>query len=94
MLADDDIEGWGAILLSIVIGLLALWFFLALGGMFALLGPWMILAVRHLVRQKRVRKAGRCLRQQAGELVESGMIYSATWKIHPHVERVYFAQSA
>jgi hypothetical protein len=57
--AEDDIEGWGAILLSIFVGLLALWFFLAMGGIFALVGPWMILATRHLVRQKWVRKAGR-----------------------------------
>ena len=63
MLADDDIEGWGAILLSIIVGLLALWFFLAMRGIFAFVGPWMILAVRHLVRQKWVRKAERCLKQ-------------------------------
>lgn len=37
-LADVDIEGWGAILL-LIIGLLALWFFLAMGGIVALVGP-------------------------------------------------------
>jgi hypothetical protein len=76
--AEDDIEGWGAILLSIFVGLLALWFFLAMGGIFALVGPWMILAVRHLVRQKWVRKVGRSLRQQAGELVEACRIYTTS----------------
>jgi hypothetical protein len=63
MSADDDIEGWGVIFSSIIVGLLALWFFLAMGGIFALVGPWMILVVRHLVRQKWVRKAERCLKQ-------------------------------
>ena len=84
--AEDDIEGWGAILLSIFVGRLALWFFLAMGGILALLGPWMIFVARHLVRQKWVRKVGRSLRQQAGELMEACRIYTATWKIHPRVE--------
>jgi hypothetical protein len=70
MSADGDIEEWGTIILSIVIGLLALWFFLAMGGIFALIGPWMIFATIHLVQQKRDRKVGGLLRQQAIQLVE------------------------
>jgi hypothetical protein len=62
MSADDDIEGWGAIFLSIIVGLLALWFFLAMGGIFALVGPWMILAVRHLTRQKWGQEGGKAPR--------------------------------
>ena len=69
--AQDDVEGWGMIILSLVVGLLALGFFLALGGMFALIGPWMVFAAAHLVRQKWARKAGEQLRQQAIELVAS-----------------------
>ena len=37
--AQDDVEGWGTMILSIAGGLLALGFFLALGGIFALVGP-------------------------------------------------------
>ncbi len=94
MLADDDIEGWGTIILSIVVGLLALWFFLAMGGIFALVGPYMIFAARHLIRQKWVRKVGRHLRQQARELVASIRIYTTTWKTLPRDERARFSQSA
>ena len=75
MSADGDIEEWGTIILSIVLGLLALWFFLAMGGIFALVGPWMIFATIHLVQQKRVRKAGGHLRQQAMQLVASIRIH-------------------
>jgi hypothetical protein len=67
----DDDEGWGMMILSITLGLFALGFFLALGGIFALIGPWMVFAVAHLVRQKWARKAGEHLRQQAIELVAS-----------------------
>ena len=91
MLADDDIEGWGTIILSIVIGLLALCFFLAMGGIFALVGPWMILAVRHVVQQKWVRKAERNLGRQVSDLVASIRICATTWKALPRDERIYFA---
>jgi hypothetical protein len=67
----DDVEGWGMIILSITLGLLALGFFLALGGIFALIGPWLVFAATHIVRQKWARKAGEHLRQQAIELVVS-----------------------
>jgi hypothetical protein len=77
---------------SIVVGLLALWFFLAMGGLFALVGPWMIFAASHLVRQKRVRKAGEHLRQQARELGVS-LRSQATWKILYRDERALFVQS-
>jgi hypothetical protein len=80
MSTDDGIEGWGTIIFSILVGLLALWFFLAMGGLFALVGPWMIFAASHLVRQKRVRKARGHLRQQARELVAPMRSY-ATWQI-------------
>jgi len=56
MMHDEAVEGWGTIILSIFIGLLALWFFLALGGIVALVGPLLILVVRHLLHQKWVRK--------------------------------------
>jgi hypothetical protein len=42
--ADNDVEGWGTMILSIAVGLLALGFFLALGDIFALMGPWMVFA--------------------------------------------------
>jgi hypothetical protein len=71
MSAQDDIEGWGAMILSIAVGLLALGFFLALGGIFALVGPWMVFAAIHLVRQKWATKARGHLRQQAIQLVAS-----------------------
>jgi|GEM_PF-4062326 len=69
--AQDDVEGWRTMILSIAGGLLALGFFLALGGIFALVGPWMIFAAIHLVRQKWARKAEGHLRQQAIQLVAS-----------------------
>lgn len=71
MSADGEIEEWGTIILSITIGLLTLWFFLAMGGIFALVGPWMIFATIHLVQQKQVRKAGGQFRRQAIQLVAS-----------------------
>ena len=37
--AQDDVEGWRTMILSIAGGLLTLGFFLALGGIFALVGP-------------------------------------------------------
>jgi hypothetical protein len=56
--ARDEVEGWGMIIVSIALGLLALGFFLALGGIFALVGPWMVFAAVQLVRQQWARKAG------------------------------------
>jgi hypothetical protein len=67
----DDAEGWGMMILSIAVGLLALGFFLALGGIFALVGPWMVFAAIHLFRQKWARKAGGHLGHQAIQLVVS-----------------------
>jgi len=69
--AEDNVVGWGMLLLSIVVGLLALCFFLAMGGIYALVGPWMIFAVTHLVQQKRVRKAGEHLWKQARQVAQS-----------------------
>ena len=63
--ARDDVTEWRTIILSIPIGLLTLGFFLAMGGICALVGPWMLLAAIHLVRQQRVRKAGEHLVRQA-----------------------------
>lgn len=92
MSADGDIEEWRTIILSIVVGLVALRFFLALGGIFAFLRPWMIFATIHLVRQKWVRKAGGHLRQQAQELVTSIRIHASAWKIFSCDERASFTQ--
>ena len=36
------IKSWHIDVLIVIVGLLALFFFIALGGMFALLGPWVI----------------------------------------------------
>ena len=69
--AQDDVEGWGTMILSITVGLLALGSLLALGGIFAHVGPWMVFAAIHLVRQKWARKVGEHLRQEAIELVAS-----------------------
>jgi hypothetical protein len=69
--AQDDVEGWGTMILSIAVGLLALGSFLALGGIFAHVGPWMVFAAIHLVRQKWARKVGEHLRQEAIELAAS-----------------------
>lgn len=41
---------------SSIIGLLTLFFFLAMGGMFALLGPWVILAGAQVVRKGPARQ--------------------------------------
>jgi hypothetical protein len=71
MTAQDDVEGWGTMILSIAVGFLALGFFLALGGIFALVGPWMVFAAIHLFRQKWARKAGGHLGHQAIQLVVS-----------------------
>jgi hypothetical protein len=55
--ADAD-EQWCLMIGSIVIGLLALSFFLWLGGVFALVGPCAILAARLVItRQAQKRKA-------------------------------------
>ncbi len=69
--AQNDVQGWGTMTLSIAVGLLALGFFLAWGGIFALVGPWMVFAAIHLVRQKWTRKVGEHLRQEVIELVAS-----------------------
>jgi hypothetical protein len=71
MSAQDELEGWCTIIFSIAVGLLALGFFLALGGIFALVGPWMVFAAIHLFRQKWARKAGGHLGHQALQLVVS-----------------------
>ena len=94
MSAQDDVEGWGTMILSIAVGLFALGFFLALGGIFALVGPWMVFAAIHLVRQKWARKAGGHLRQQAIQLVASIRNHATTWKTLPRDERVRFTQGA
>src|SRR6266567_4360495 len=60
--ADNDVEGWGTMILSIAVGLLALGFFLALGDIFALMGSWMVFAAIPPVRQKWARKVGEHLR--------------------------------
>jgi hypothetical protein len=70
MVAEDNVAGWGMLILSIVVGLLALCFFLAMGGIYALVGPWMIFAVTHLVQQKRVRKAGEHVWKLARQLAQ------------------------
>jgi hypothetical protein len=70
MPAEGDVAGWGMLILSIIVGLLALGFLLAQGGIFALVGPWMIFALTHLVQQKRVRKAGEHLWKQARQLAQ------------------------
>jgi hypothetical protein len=59
--ADAD-EPWYLTIGSIVVGLLALSFFLWMGGVFALIGPCVILAARLLIsRQVKKRKAGLAL---------------------------------
>lgn len=63
--AQQDVEGWAMIILPIPIGLLALGFFLALGGIFAIVGPWMVLAAAHLIRRQWARKAAVQLGQKA-----------------------------
>jgi hypothetical protein len=56
--ADAD-EPWYLTIGSIVVGLLALSFFLRMGGVFALIGPVVILAARVVItRQVKKRKAG------------------------------------
>ncbi len=87
--ADDEVEGWATIFLSIVVGLLALWFFLAMGGIFALVGPWMIFTSIHLVR-----KVGRHLSQQALQLVASIGIHATICKILHRNKRALFTQCA
>jgi hypothetical protein len=69
MSATGEIAELGILLLFILVGLLTLGFFLALGGLFAIVGPWLIFAVTHLVQQKRVKRAGKHLRQQALQLM-------------------------
>jgi hypothetical protein len=56
--SDDELTHWCIDICSSVIGLFTLFFFLAMGGIFALVGPWLIFVVIHLVRQKQVKKAG------------------------------------
>lgn len=78
--ARDDVEGWGMIIVSITIGLLALGFFLAQGGIFALVGPGMVFAAVQLVRQQWARKAGEHLRQKAREFVVAFKDYATSIK--------------
>jgi len=49
---NSEIRQWSITICSIVVGLFALFFFAHMGGMFALVGPWLILAVRLLVRRQ------------------------------------------
>jgi len=42
---------WGITICFIVVGLFAVFFFAYMGGMFAQIGPWIILAVSLLVQK-------------------------------------------
>jgi len=48
----SEITQWCITICFIVVGLFALFFFAHMGGMFALVGPWIILAVSLLVRKR------------------------------------------
>jgi hypothetical protein len=48
---NGEIRQWCIIICSIVVGLFALYFFAHMGGMFAQVGPWIILAVSLLVQK-------------------------------------------
>jgi hypothetical protein len=50
----DEFKGWFVTILIVIIGLLALFFFLSMGSVFALIGPWIILAGT-LLAAKRVK---------------------------------------
>jgi hypothetical protein len=52
MPATDAVTPWGRMILSLIVGLLALSFFLALGGVFALVGPWIIFVVAQFVSKR------------------------------------------
>jgi hypothetical protein len=55
--SDNELTHWCIDICSSVIGLFALFFFLAMGGIFALVGPWLILVVIHVVRQMKPHSA-------------------------------------
>lgn len=48
---NGEIMQWCITICSIVVGFFALFFFAHVGGMFALVGPWIILAVSLLVQK-------------------------------------------
>ena len=48
---NSEIRQWSITICFIVVGLFALFFFAHVGGMFALVGPWIILAVSLLVQK-------------------------------------------
>lgn len=55
--AEDDSDDWRTIILATSVGFIALIFFLAMGGIYAVIGPWLLFIVTQLVRQKWVRAA-------------------------------------
>ncbi len=48
---NSEIMQWGITICFIVVGLFAVFFFAYMGGMFAQIGPWIILAVSLLVQK-------------------------------------------
>jgi hypothetical protein len=48
--------GWSMILCAIILGVLALFFFLSLGGMFAVVGPWLIFVATVAMTKRSTRK--------------------------------------
>jgi len=68
----NELTHWCIDICSSVIGLFTLFFFLAMGGIFALVGPWLILVVIHLVRQKQVKKAVEHVRGYVESLEKRG----------------------
>jgi hypothetical protein len=48
---NGEITQWCITICFILVGLFALFFFAHMGGMFALVGPWLILAVSLLVQK-------------------------------------------
>jgi len=85
--AKDNVKGWRTIILSIPVGLLTLGFFLAMGGIFAIVGPWMLLAAIHLFREQRVRIAGEHLVQQALQRMASIRIHATIEQANGQWER-------
>ena len=47
---------WSMILCAIILGILALFLFLSLGGMFAVVGPWLIFAATVVMTKRSTRK--------------------------------------
>jgi hypothetical protein len=49
----DEARAWWVILFPIVVGILALFFFLSMGGLFAVIAPWVILAgIQSVMKRK------------------------------------------